>query len=145
MYFKPEELVAETPTRSPKPVSKTAENVTVVTASDIQLMNAHTLAEVLNMVTGVQVFGLGDPGIRANAFIQGSDAQQVTVIIDGVVLNNLSDNSVDVGLIPVQNIEKIEIIKGPASSAWGSALGGVVNIITKAGKANNHGGMLSAS
>ena len=145
MYFKPEELVAETPTRSPKPVSKTAENVTVVTASDIQLMNAHTLAEVLNMVTGVQVFGLGDPGIRANALIQGSDQQQVTVIIDGVVLNDLADNSVDVGLIPVQNIEKIEIIKGPASSAWGSALGGVVNILTKAGTPNNQGGMLSAS
>ncbi len=145
MYFKPEELVVETPTRSPKSVSRTAENITVVTASDIELMNAHTLAEVLNTVTGVQVLMLGDPGIRANAYIQGSDPQQVTVIIDGVVLNNLSDNSVDVALIPVQNIEKIEIIKGPASSAWGSALGGVVNIITKTGTPNNQGGMLSAS
>lgn len=145
MYFKEEELVVETPTRSPKPVSKTAENITVVTASDIELMNAHTLAEVLNTVTGVQMFMLGDPVTRANAFIQGSDAQQVTVIIDGVVLNDLADNSVDVALIPVQNIEKLEIIKGPASSAWGSALGGVVNIITKAGTANNQGGMLSAS
>jgi vitamin B12 transporter len=145
MYFKPEELVVETPTRSPKPVSKTAENVTVITASDIELMNAHTLAEVLNTVTGVQVLMLGDPGIGANANIQGSDASNVTVIIDGVVLNNLSDNNVDVGLIPVQNIEKIEIIKGPASSTWGSALGGVVNIITKAGTVANQGGMLSAS
>jgi vitamin B12 transporter len=145
MYFKEEELTVESPTRSPKSVSQTAENITVVTASDIQLMNAHTLAEVLNTITGVQVFGLGDPGIRANALIQGSDAQQVTVIIDGVVLNDLSDNSVDVALIPVQNIEKLEIIKGPASSAWGSALGGVVNIITKAGTSNNQGGMVSAS
>jgi vitamin B12 transporter len=145
MYFKPEELVVETPTRSPKPVSQVPENITVVTAADIELMNAHTLAEVLNTVTGVQVLMLGDPGIGANANIQGSDASNVTVIIDGVVLNNLSDNNVDVGLIPVQNIEKIEIIKGPASSAWGSALGGVVNIITKAGKNVDQGGMLSAS
>jgi vitamin B12 transporter len=145
MYFKEEELVVESPTRSPKPVAKTAENVTVVTASDIELMNAHTLAEVLNTVTGVQVLMLGDPGIGANANIQGSDASNVTVIIDGVVLNNLSDNNVDVGLIPVQDIEKIEIIKGPASSAWGSALGGVVNIITKAGTGANQGSMLSAS
>jgi vitamin B12 transporter len=145
MYFKEEELVVESPTRSPKPVSKTAENITVVTASDIKLMNAHTLAEVLNTVTGVQVLMLGDPGIGANANIQGSDAPNVTVIIDGVVLNNLSDNNVDVGFIPVQNIEKIEIIKGPASSAWGSALGGVVNIITKTGRSDNQGSMLSAS
>jgi len=145
MYFKEEELVVESPTRSPKPVSQTAENVTVVTASDIKLMDAHTLAEVLNTVTGVQVLMLGDPGIGANAFIQGSDARDVTVIIDGVILNNLTDNNVNVGLIPVQNIEKIEIIKGPASSAWGSALGGVINIITKAGTNVNQGGMLSAS
>ena len=145
MYFKEEELVVETPTRSPKPVSQVAENITVVTASDIELMNAHSLADVLNTVTGVQVFMLGGPGIGANANIQGSDASNVTVIIDGVVLNNLSDNNVDVGFIPVQNIEKIEIIKGPASSAWGSALGGVVNIITKAGTNANQGGMLSAS
>jgi len=145
MYFKEEELVVVSPTRSPKHVSQVAENVTVVTASDIELMNAHTLAEVLNTVTGVQVLMLGDPGIGANAFIQGSDATHVTVIIDGVVLNNLSDNNVNVGLIPVQNIEKIEIIKGPASSAWGSALGGMVNIITKAGTDANQGGMLSAS
>jgi vitamin B12 transporter len=145
MYFKEEELVVVSPTRSPKPVSKTAENVTVVTASDIELMNAHTLAEVLNTVTGVQVLMLGDPGIGANANIQGSDARHVTVIIDGVILNTLTDNNVDVGLIPVQNIKKIEIIKGPASSAWGSALGGVINIITKAGTDANQGGMLSAS
>lgn len=145
MYFKEEELVVESPTRSPKPVSQTAENVTVVTASDIQLMNAHTLAEVLNTVTGVQVFLTGGPGQIAQTYIQGSDTQQVTVIIDGVVLNNLGNNVVDAGMIPVQNIEKIEIIKGPASSVWGSALGGVVNIITKAGTSNNQGGMLSAS
>lgn len=145
LYFKEEELVVEAPTRSPKPVSRTPENVTVVTASDIELMNAHTLADVLNTVTGVAVFMTGGPGQIANAYIQGSDARHVTVIIDGIILNNIANNTVDFGMIPVQNIEKIEIIKGPASSAWGSALGGVVNIITKSGKSANQGEMLSAS
>ena len=145
MYFKEEELVVETPTRSPKPVSQIAENVTVVTAADIELMNAHSLAEVLNTITGVQVWMTGGPGQIATAFIQGSETRHVTVFIDGVALNNLEDNSVELGMIPVQNIEKIEIIKGPASSTWGSALGGVVNIITKSGKSDNSGGMVSAS
>jgi vitamin B12 transporter len=145
MYFKEEELVVETPTRSPKPVSQVAENITVITASDIELMNAHSLAEVLNTVTGVQVGLTGGPGQIAQGLIQGSETRHVTIIIDGVVLNNISNNTVDLGMVPVQNIEKIEIIKGPASSAWGSALGGVVNIITKAGKSDNQGGMLSAS
>ena len=145
MYFTDEELVVQSTTRSPKPVSQIAENITVVTAADIELMNAHTVADVLNTVTGVEVYKTGGPGQIATAFIQGSEMRHVTVVIDGVVLNGVSENSVDLGMMPVQNIEKIEIIKGPASSAWGSALGGVINIITKTGTSDNKGGLLSAS
>jgi vitamin B12 transporter len=145
MYFKEEELVVESPTRSSKPVTRTAENVTVVTADEIMLMNAHTVAEVLATVTGVQVFLTGGPGSSATASIQGSESRHVAVFIDGIPLNNLADNTAELGSLPVQSIEKIEIIKGPASSAWGSALGGVINIITKAGKDGEHAGMLSAS
>lgn len=145
MYFKEEELVVESPTRNPKPVSETAENITVVTASDIALMNAHTLADVLNTVTGVQIFMTGGPGTTAVSYIQGSDNTHVTVMIDGIVLNTLADNISDVGMLPVQMIQKIEIIQGPASSAWGSALGGVVNVITKSGGLFNQGNKASLS
>jgi vitamin B12 transporter len=145
MYFKEEELVVESPSRGPKPITQVAENVTVVTADDIKLMNAHTLADVLNTITGVQVFLTGGPGHSAVAYIQGSDQDQVSVFMDGIPLNNLSDNVTEIGAIPVQNIEKIEIIKGPASSAWGSALGGVINIITKSGNEEGSHGVASAS
>ncbi len=145
LYFKPEELVVESPTRSPKPVSQVAENVTVITANDIKRMNAHTVADVLNTVTGVQVLISGGPGSVALASIEGSENRHVAVFMDGIPLNNLSDNVTDLGSLPVQNIEKIEIIKGPASSAWGSALGGVINIITKSGSKEGDGGMVSAS
>jgi vitamin B12 transporter len=119
--------------------------VTVVTADDIKLINAHTLADVLNTVTGVQVFLTGAPGSSAATNIQGSNQRHVAVFMDGIPLNNLSDNVTDVGAIPVQNIAKIEIIKGPASSAWGSSLGGVINIITKSGSDNASHGVASAS
>ena len=145
MYFKEEELVVESPTRAQKSITQVAENVTVVTADDIKLMNAHTLADVLNTVTGVQVFLTGGPGSSALAYIQGSGQKHVAVFMDGIPLNNLGDNVTDIGSIPVQNIEKIEIIKGPASSAWGSALGGVINIITKSGTDNASHGVASAS
>lgn len=146
MYFTEVELTVQSATRSPKPVSQTAENIAVVTAADIEFMNAHTLADVLNTVTGVQIyFTPAGPGQIAQAFIQGSEARHVTVIIDGVVLNNLGNNTVDLGAMPVQNVEKIEIIKGPASSAWGSALGGVINIITKSGSIDNQGALLYGS
>lgn len=145
MYFTEEELVVESSSRSPKPISQVAENVSVVTASDIKLMNAHTVADVLNSVTGVQVNSTKGPGSTALASIQGSDNRHVTVLIDGIPLNNLSNNVTDIGSIPVQNIERIEIIKGPASSAWGSALGGVINLITKSGSDDKLGGVVSAS
>ena len=86
---------------------------------------------MLNNITGVQVFTTGGPGSIASVSLQGSDTSHVTVAIDGVIINNLSDNQADIAAVPVQNIERIEIIKGPASSVWGSALGGIINIITK--------------
>ena len=145
MYFKEEELVVESPTRSRKSLTQVAENMTVVTAADIRLMNAHTVADVLNTVTGVQVQITGGPGSVANASIQGSESSHVTVFMDGIPLNNLSDNVTDIGSLPVQNIDRIEIVKGPASSAWGSSLGGVINIITKSGSDSDKRGMISAS
>jgi vitamin B12 transporter len=145
MYYKEDELVVESATRSRKSITQTAENVTVITAEDIKLMNARTVAEVMNQVPGVQVFMTGGPGSSAPASIQGSDNRHTAVFVDGVPLNNLSDNVADLGVLPVQNIQKIEVIKGPASSAWGSALGGVINIITKSGSAERPGFMVSAS
>lgn len=121
------------------------QDVTIVDAAAIQSMNAHTLADVLNTVTGVQVQMNGGPGQIALTNIQGSDPRHVTVLIDGIVLNNISDGVFDISMMPVQNIEKIEITKGAASSVWGSSLGGVVNVITKTSRNDDQGGMLSAS
>jgi len=144
MIYKDQDLV--TPGRSPKPISQVAENVTVVSAEEIEAINAHTLADVLYHVTGVQMDIRGGPGIAANALIQGSDPRHVQVMIDGVSLNNIFSNFADIAAIPVQEIERVEIIKGPASSAWGSALGGIINIITKSPDPDRlFGGLASAS
>lgn len=130
LYFEEKDLVVS-PTRSPKPLAKVAENITVITADAITLMNAHTLADVLAFVPGVQLEFIPSPGIPPPVHIQGSESRHVRVVIDGVTLNNLSDGIADFGSIPVQNIERIEIIKGPASSSWGSSSGGIINIVTK--------------
>jgi vitamin B12 transporter len=145
LYFSEEELVVQSATRSLEPVSQTAENITVVTAADIERMNAHTLADVLNTVPGVEVGMTAGPGSASSTGILGSTSAHVTVILDGVVINDLWSLRAEIGNVPVQNIERIEIVKGPASSAWGSALGGVVNVITKTGRVVDQGGMLSGS
>jgi vitamin B12 transporter len=146
MYFKEDELEVISATRSLKSITRVAENVEVVTAEDIELMNAHTLADVLNTVTGVQIDFRGGPGSVATYSIQGSDFRHVAVFVDGISITNLPDNVAHLGFIPVQFIERIEIIKGPASSTWGSSLGGVINIITKpAAGIKTLNGTLSAS
>jgi len=118
--------------RLPRPASKIAENVTVVTSDDIARLNAHTLAEVLQTLPGVQLDQLQTPGSWTFFNILGSTSRHVLVQIDGVPQNFLSsDNMTDVGSIPVQMIDRVEVIKGAASAAWGSALGGVVNVFTK--------------
>jgi len=144
MIYKDQDLV--TPTRSPKPVSQVAENVTVIDSDEIEKINAHTLADVLLHVTGVQVNIQGGPGSVATVQIQGSDRRHVQVMVDGISLNNLSDNFPDIGAFPAQRIERIEIIKGPASSSWGSSLGGIINVITRSPDPERRiGGLASAS
>ncbi|MCG6550993.1 MAG: TonB-dependent receptor [Candidatus Magnetominusculus sp. LBB02] len=129
MYFNKEEM-ALSPTRYLKPVSQSAENIVVITAEEIKNLNAHTIQDVLKYVTGT--FVEIDPGGNGGTLhIQGSSTMHTKVMIDGITLNDLSLNIITLNTIPVQNIERIEIIKGPASSAWGSSLGGLVNIITK--------------
>lgn len=146
MYFTDEELVVVSATRSLQSITRVAENISVVTKEDIELMNAHTLSDVLNTVTGVQLDIKGGIGAIAFPLIQGSDYRHVAVLMDGVLINSNLQNLADISMMPVQHVEKIEIIKGPASSVWGSSLGGVVNIITKSGaEQKRNGGTVSGS
>lgn len=129
-----------------RPTSKIAENVTVITAADISRLNAHTLADVLQTIPGIQLDHQRTPSSWTLFNIQGALNNAVLVLVDGIRQNDFNQDLAPPGLIPVQQIERIEIIKGAASAAWGSALGGVVNIITKTPPLERGaGGMLSAS
>lgn len=135
MYFKEDELVLA-PTRTPKLLSQVAENMSIVTADEIKAMNAHSLPEVLESVTGIYVnYAVNDFYKDESLFIQGSDGnvdeKRVLVLLDGIPWNFMSNGKPLTGSIPVMIIKRIEIIKGPASSTWGSSLGGVINIVTK--------------
>jgi vitamin B12 transporter len=146
MYFKEEEIQVISTTRSLKSITRIAENVEVVTKDDIELMNAHTLADVLNTINGVQVsFSGTSPGSSAVFQIQGSSFEHGLLLVDGVRVNDIGGGQADASLIPVQMIEKVEVIKGPASSVWGSSLGGIVNVITKAPTDDGTHGVISWS
>ncbi len=146
MYFKEDELVASA-TRTLKPLSQVAENISIITAEEIESMNAHTVAEVLENIPGVFVEFQGkDFGSSSIITIQGSERRHVLFLLDGMTWNLMNNGSATTYQIPVEIIKRIEVIKGPASSAWGSSLGGVVNIVTRdVGDSEVPGGVVSAS
>lgn len=125
-----EEIVVSA-TRLHAPIQEVAANITVITEADMEKMPVSSAAEVLQYVPGMYVEFNGGLGSQATAAIQGSDIRQVAVYQDGVPLNQLANPMTDLSYLPVDTIERIEIYKGAASSAWGSSLGGVINIITK--------------
>jgi len=145
MFYKDKDLVVSS-TRTLKKISQVAENITVITTKEIEGMNAHSVADVLRRVPDLFLSSNQDFGASSIIGIQGSEDRHVLVLVDEIPWNFLSGGNAETSTIPIGAIDRIEIIKGPASSSWGSSLGGVVNIITKkAGKAKSPSGIVSAS
>lgn len=123
-----------TPNRLREPLRKVPQSITIITREEIQQQHAVTLEEVLRNVPGIQMQGSGTIGEETNVRIRGSEFDQVLVLVDGVEINSPFTQEVDLGDILVDNIERIEIVRGPQSASYGSeALGGVIHIITRRG------------
>jgi outer membrane cobalamin receptor len=126
--------VIVTATRMAEPLSKASASVAVVTAEEIAARGATRLDEVLQDVVGLHVVSSGPRGSLSSASIRGSEAAQVLVLIDGVRLNSPQYGQFDLNQLPValNEIERIEVLRGAASALYGSnAMGGVINIITR--------------
>ena len=117
---------------------ETGSSITVLDAQYIKDNQARTVAELLQDVPGVSVANSGSFGQPTSVFIRGANSGETLVIIDGVEVNDLSSSSgsYDFAHLMADNIERIEVLRGSQSALWGSdAMGGVINIITKKGKA----------
>lgn len=131
-FLLPEMVV--TATRTEQTVKAAPSTVQVVTRADIELRQSQTLGDVLRNAMGVTVFN--DFQGRSQLRIRGSESRHVLIMIDGRRLGGEisfnSANAYDVDRIRMDNVERVEIIRGPAGALYGSdAMGGVVNIITK--------------
>jgi vitamin B12 transporter len=120
-----------TPKRVASNGSGVAENVIVYTTQDIQKLPAKDLGEVLSYMPGVDVQANGQFGQPTSLSINGASSRQVLLMVDGIPFNTQLSGQGNPAQIPIENIKQIELIKGDSSSAWGSSLGGVVNVITK--------------
>ncbi len=131
------EKTVVTATRTETPVENLPVSVSVITKQDIEKMPAKTVDEVLDKAAGMQIRrnkGLCNTGGHTTVYMRGTgESSRVLVLKDGVPLNMAYTGSVDVwNTISLENIEKIEIVRGASSALYGSsAMGGVINIITK--------------
>ncbi|MBN2483510.1 MAG: TonB-dependent receptor, partial [Candidatus Omnitrophica bacterium] len=117
--------------RSPAGLRDITDTISLIDSQSISAFPARDLADTLKYVPGVDISPRQGMGRATSISIQGSDSRQVRVMVDGIPFNNNVSEQVDPSRLPLGNIERIEVIKGAASSMWGSALGGVINVITK--------------
>ncbi|WP_455376046.1 TonB-dependent vitamin B12 receptor [Kaarinaea lacus] len=127
--------VIVTATRTARTAEETLSSVTVITQEDIERQQAASIQEVLRSVAGLSVANSGGEGKLSSIFIRGTESDHLLVIVDGVKIGSASAGLSAFQLIPVELIERIEIVRGPRSSLYGSeAIGGVIQLFTKKGK-----------
>lgn len=127
--------VVVTATRLPQPQSQAVQPTTVIAAEEIAQSGQRTLVEVLQSLGGVEIASNGGFGQVSSVFIRGANSGHTLVLVDGIRLNSATTGTTAFENIPVNQIERIEIVAGPLSSLYGSeAIGGVIQIFTKSGK-----------
>ncbi len=129
--------VVVTATRVETPMEEIASSVTVISSEEIERKKKTHVMEILRGIPGLDVVRTGGAGKNTSVFIRGANSEHTLVMIDGVEVNDpiSPGRSYDFAHLTVDNIERIEVIRGPQSTLYGSdAIGGVVNIITKKGE-----------
>jgi len=128
--------IVVTATKTETPYYELGSSVTIFNSDEISKKQLTTVVDVLREAPGLSVIQQGGPGKLTNVFMRGSNPYHTLVICDGVVMNDASstDNAFDFSRLNTNDIEKIEIVRGPQSTLYGSdAIAGVINIITKHG------------
>ena len=135
----PVELTPETvvtATRIPTPIVDIPAGVTIIDRKTIEERGYTTLTDALSAVPGIHVSQSGGPGGNASVFVRGTNSNQVLVLRDGMPLNDASNSSgaFNFGTDTLADVERIEVIRGPMASLYGSgAIGGVINLISRQG------------
>ena len=135
-----DEITISSATKSEEKLKNVTANVDVITAEDIESRKFKTVAEALQTIAGIQVSQSGGIGQQTSLFLRGMGTDKTLVLIDGIRYNDPSGNGANFEHLMINNIERIEVIKGAQSSIWGAdASAGVINIITKSAKDGTHG------
>jgi len=129
--------ITVTANRIVTPENEVASSVTVITREELQRMNKSTVLEALEGIMGLTFTQNGPPGSSASLLVRGANSEHTKILMDGVEMNDpiTPGRTFDLSLLLLDNVEQIEILRGPQSTLYGSdAMAGVVNIITRKGE-----------
>ncbi|MEZ5500573.1 MAG: TonB-dependent receptor [Steroidobacteraceae bacterium] len=128
------DTIVVTATRVPTPLAEIAVPVIVIDREEIERSLAGDIGELLRHHAGLEIARNGGPGQSTSLFIRGTNSDHAVVMIDGVRINPGTIGGAAIQNIAPESVERIEVVKGPRSSLYGTdAIGGVVNILTRAG------------
>jgi vitamin B12 transporter len=129
------DTVVVTASRAPQPLSSVLADFSVVDRSTIERSGATGVADVLARLPGIEFARNGGPGTTTSVFIRGSETRHTAVYIDGVRVDSQSTGGAPWEQIPLDQIERIEVLRGPAAAVYGSdAVAGVVQLFTRRGR-----------
>ena len=133
--------VVVTATRTPVTIDDSLSSVTVITRADIERLQPLSVSDLLIGLPGVSIARSGGIGQQTSLFLRGTNSSHTLVLIDGVRIGSVGNGLAAFEQLPVDQIERIEIVRGPRSSLYGSdAIGGVIQIFTRHGSPD--GGLL---
>lgn len=123
-----------TATRTETAKNQLAAASTVYTRKDIERLQAKTIPELLSGTAGIDMAQSGGYGKDTNVYMRGTNSDHVLVLIDGIKVGSVTSGTTPFQFIPIDQVERVEIIRGPQSSLYGSeAIGGVIQIFTRKG------------
>ena len=127
--------VTITATREPQALSRSSADVVVIGAEAIRNSSADSLEDLLRRAAGVQITRNGGPGQPAGYLVRGTGTSSTVVLVDGVRIGSATLGQADLEALSLSQIERIEVLRGPASSLYGAdAVGGVIQIFTRRGE-----------
>lgn len=130
-----DDSIVVTATRVPTRFKDLVNDVSVITREELDRAGQNSLATVLQRLPGVEVTQAGGPGGTTQIFIRGTNAGHALVIIDGMRVGSASTGLTPLEHIPLEQIDRIEVLRGAASSLYGSdAIGGVIQVFTRSGR-----------
>ena len=123
-----------TATRTPISKKNVIADITVISEEEIKLAGSSSLPELLQRQPGIEISNNGGQGKVSTLFLRGSSSTHSVILLDGIRIDSATTGLTAIENIPLSQIEKIEIVRGPASSLYGQdAIGGVIQIFTKKG------------